>query len=233
MRRLPRRWSRRNARPSHQSSERKLHADLIGYSNDRNHADLFVTPNFRHSRLRVIAAQETREVPVANRDATPGEQMAVRIDELRRSCLSALSIGLSCAVFWLAFSPRLPGYASLHKWYSGCICVFLVVLMAMMVLAFRGKSETHAWPIIIGAVLGWAASSLAYVIYFGVFGDLFSTARSPSVISVIAAALLLPPLATLSWLFGSLSGAFFVLLRYLLLRTGQADAPDTLNVASH
>lgn len=158
--------------------------------------------------------------------------MGIRSDELRRCFLCALSIGLSCAVFWLAFSPRLPGYSNLHNWYSGCVYVFLVVLMAMMVVAVRGKSETHAWPILLGAVLGWAASTLAYLICFAALGYFSFSPRSAPWWSVFVVALVAPPLATLSWLLGALSGAFFVFLRYLLLRTGLVSTPDTFDASS-
>ena len=143
------------------------------------------------------------------------------MNELRRSLLCALSLGLACAVFWLAFGTRPPGYQNLHKWYGGCATIFLAVLMPMMAFALRGKLERSAWPIIIGALLGWVAASLAYLIYFGLFGEIFS-ARGPDIGSIIIVAVAFPPLATLSPLFGALSGAFFVLSRHLMLRSGHA-----------
>jgi hypothetical protein len=134
----------------------------------------------------------------------------------------SLSLVLSCAVFWLVWGWRLPASETLHKWYWGFVAVFIAALMAMMVVAFRGRLERSAWPIVVGALLGYIAASLAYFIYFGLFelNLLVSAIRKLGAINVIVASVLLPPLATLGWLFGALSGAFFVSSRYLMIRGG-------------
>ena len=94
--------------------------------------------------------------------------------------------------------------------------------MAMMVIAFRGSLERAAWPIIVGALLGYVVPTLAYFVYFGfVELELLTNAiRRLGAINVIFAVILLPPLATLSWLFGALAGAFFVASRYFMMREG-------------
>jgi hypothetical protein len=144
---------------------------------------------------------------------------AALLSELRRIFLCALSLGFSCAVFWLIFGAKPPGIAMLHRWYPGFATVLVAVLMAMMVVALRGRLERSAWPIIVGALLGYVSASVAYVIYFGLFEfDLLSAAKKTGVLAMIAAVFFIAPLATLSWLFGALSGGFFILVRYLWLR---------------
>lgn len=156
----------------------------------------------------------------------------VRMNELRRIFLCALSVGLSSAMFRLAFGARLPGYENLHKWYPGCAAIFLAILIPMMVLAFRGRLERSAWPMVSGALLGWVAASLAYLIYFGLFeyGRLANQARIFGIQLIIIVSVLFPPLATLSWLFGALSGAFFIVARQLTVprqyaKLQQVDLP--------
>ncbi len=145
-------------------------------------------------------------------------------DELRRIFLCALSLVLPCAVFWLIFGAKPPGIAMLHRWYPGFAAVLIAVLMAMMVVAFRGRLERSAWPIIVGALLGYVAASLAYVIYFESFGfDLLSVAKRTGVLAMIAVLFFIAPLATLSWLFGALSGGLFVVVRHLLLRDSRVQ----------
>lgn len=145
------------------------------------------------------------------------------MNELRRILLVALSLVLACAVFRLAFGARLPGQLNLHKWYWGCVAIFLPLLMAMMVITLRGRLERAIWPIVVGTVIGWVASSLAYLIYFGLFEGFFTGAvRVHRLIDTVFIVMVFPPAATFSPLLGALAGAFFALSRYLLLRSGSA-----------
>lgn len=139
--------------------------------------------------------------------------------ELRRSSVSALSVGLTCAVFWLVWGARLPASGTLHKWYWGFVCIVIPVLIAMMAAALRERLEKSAWPMIVGALLGYGAASLVYLIYFGFFelGLIASSTQKQGVISIISAAIVFAPVAIVNWLFGALSGAFFVVSRYFLL----------------
>lgn len=142
----------------------------------------------------------------------------VRMNELRRIFLCALSLSLACVVFWLALGGKLPGHEELHYW--GFVTVLLAVLIVTMILTLRGRLERSAWPILVGASLGWAAASLAYLVYFGLFDfrGLANQAARTGEINMIIGIMFLPPLATLSWLFGALSGAFFIVAKQLTVR---------------
>jgi hypothetical protein len=143
------------------------------------------------------------------------------MDELRRSLLCALSLGLACIVFLMIFGTKLPGSGQLHRWYGGCTAVFFATLVAMMAGAFRGRLERCAWPIVVGGLLGYGAASLTYLVYFGLFEfDLLAnTARRLGIVDLLVGTIFIVPLATLSWLLGALSGSFFALSRYLVLHS--------------
>jgi hypothetical protein len=145
------------------------------------------------------------------------------MNELRRIFLCALSLGLACAVFWVS-GAGLPGYRTFHKWYFGCVAVFLPILMAMMAIALRGRLERSAWPIIVGALSGWIAASLAYLIYFEFsIGGLFKNPAWHPFVQRIEIIIFLPPVVTLSPLFGALSGAFFALSQYFVAAQRQCE----------
>jgi hypothetical protein len=79
----------------------------------------------------------------------------------------------------------------------------------------------------VGALLGYVAAPLAYIIYFELFEfALLAGAMRDGVVATIAVLFFIAPFATLSWLFGALSGAFFILLRYLWLRHVRSDAAE-------
>lgn len=141
--------------------------------------------------------------------------------ELRRILLVALCLALACAVFWMSGAGR-PGLSTLHKWYWGCVAVFLPIILALMVLAPRGRLERSIWPILVGAVLGWVAACPAYLIYFGFIEKLLFKPRGPDIFGLIVVSTVIAPIVTFSWLLGALAGAFFALPRYLLLRRDPA-----------
>lgn len=137
------------------------------------------------------------------------------MSELRRMFLIVLSISLSCAVFGLIWGARLPAAEKFNQWYWGCVAVFLAVLISLMIVVFRGGFEKSGWPVLLGLLLGYISAFLAYLIFFGIFVNM---KRWPPLFDAIMIAFLLPPTVTLSWLFGALTGTFFIFLRYLIWR---------------
>lgn len=95
--------------------------------------------------------------------------------------------------------------------------IFLGALTAMMIFALRGRFVTSAWPVLLGLPLGYIAAPIAYMTDFALFESelLSKTLSRIPLIEFISFVFLLPPLASLSWLFGGLAGALFILLRYV------------------
>jgi hypothetical protein len=146
------------------------------------------------------------------------------MDELRRTALCLLSLGLACAVFWLIFGERLPASGNFSRHYPVFVAILLTVLMVAMVIALRGRLEKAAWPLLIGALLGYFAAPVSYIAFVGLFErEAFANlARKLPAIDLLLFVISVPSLATFSWLLGALSGAFFILSRYAVLRGGYA-----------
>jgi len=147
------------------------------------------------------------------------------MSELRRTALCSLSLSLACIVFWFGWGGRPPGSEALSKHYPSFIAILLVALMVTMMLTLRGRLERAAWPLLIVGLLGYFAASLTYVIYFSLIApeNFANLVQRLSIFDLALFIISLPPLGTMSWLLGALSGAFFVLSRYLILSAGHCS----------
>jgi hypothetical protein len=149
------------------------------------------------------------------------------IGELHRIALCLLSVGLACAVFLLIWGKRLPASGILHSRYREFVAILLTMLIVAMILVLRKRMEGSAWPLLIGAMLGYFSASVTYIIHVLLIhpAALVALARSLSTVDMVLFVISVPPLSTLSWLLGALSGAFFVLSRYMVLRRHHATIP--------
>lgn len=134
-----------------------------------------------------------------------------KMSNLQKLVLCGLGILLAGGTFWLVWGHRPPGIEQLHKWYAGAAMTFIAIFAPAMFLALRGRLLTSGWPILVCGLVGWLAAAAAYIAYFMLLGDTKKTVATG--LQMLSIALLLPPLATMSWLFGGLTGLFFVLLR--------------------
>lgn len=136
-------------------------------------------------------------------------------EEISRGTLTLLSVILSAAVFWVLEPLQAPARRLLHVWYVGGVSVFLVGFLLAMLVLLRGRVQHSYWPILIGGLLGWGMSAVAYVMYFRIFGfDRFGGALlSISYIQHLQILFAVTPAVTFSWLFGMVAGLWFVLLR--------------------
>lgn len=139
------------------------------------------------------------------------------MNEPRRVAYCLLSVALSCGVFWLVGGANLPAKLKLHRWYPDVAVIFLGAFSAMMIIALRGRFVTSAWPALLCVPLGYISAPIAYITYFALFESelLSKTLSRIPLTEFIPIAFLLASLASLSWLFGGLAGALFILLRYV------------------
>jgi hypothetical protein len=78
------------------------------------------------------------------------------------------------------------------------------------------------WPVLIGAALAYACSSLSYAGYFYVFNEnnIVGNGVISSLLSNSLVRLIIAPFASMSWAFGAIFGLLFIVMNKLTAKLG-------------
>ena len=131
--------------------------------------------------------------------------------KVRHAVLCILSVGMSSLLFWISGLLEFVDKV-LHVWSRGLCTTFLAIFIVAIFLAFRGKARTAAWPVLVGALIGYGAAAVVYGSYYaGREVEQFVSVSHVRFQQFVFGTAVLFPVLSLSWLFGGMAGAFYIL----------------------
>jgi hypothetical protein len=82
-----------------------------------------------------------------------------------RASLCILSVGLSCAVFWMFWNHYPIEAASWVHRSPALVWIFLILLTPLMTALLRERLEKLVWPLLVGILLGWLCTPISLFVY--------------------------------------------------------------------